>query len=521
MSDGVTLADFDEQRRIMLSMLRNITIAESNCPTGARVSVVAYSRYTKHLIRFQEHRSRKHLIEAIENLAKERTSEQPHLGAAMLYVGRNVFKHVRAGQLIRKVALFFTSGESQQPDEIVAAVMEYRALNIISAVISARNNLEISRALEIDDSGNSIFSLRREGDLEKVKNCAICYDPCIRPTECSFIQNTLPPKQVDVDLAIVVDSSRNMQADEYAGAKQLLSSVVEQLVVSPQPRRPGNQARIAVVQQSGTKEARVEFDLQTYQGQAGMKQHLMEKMQQQSGASILGQTLDYTLKEVLQKGAPPRRRRALLAVVASRTENRDRDWLRYISLKSKCEGVAMFVVAVGDRYNQTQVREMAGLPTRQHLVRISRLETQEQGYVQRFFRVFLSVLSKNLNPYPPASIKTECNQLTEPEDFFFGEDFASGQQELLADEAQTGQSIPRPQQEEIPNVLRGGSASGSQLRDVCFQHKKSGSCKNFTFMWFYNSKNAGCTRFLYSGCGGNQNRFKTREECEDTCLRKT
>uniref|UniRef100_A0A3Q2G8L2 BPTI/Kunitz inhibitor domain-containing protein n=1 Tax=Cyprinodon variegatus TaxID=28743 RepID=A0A3Q2G8L2_CYPVA len=59
------------------------------------------------------------------------------------------------------------------------------------------------------------------------------------------------------------------------------------------------------------------------------------------------------------------------------------------------------------------------------------------------------------------------------------------------------------------------------LQPVNKENKKSGSCKTFTFMWFYDSKNARCTRFLYSGCGGNQNRFKTREECEDTCLRKT
>uniref|UniRef100_A0A3Q2NVX5 BPTI/Kunitz inhibitor domain-containing protein n=1 Tax=Fundulus heteroclitus TaxID=8078 RepID=A0A3Q2NVX5_FUNHE len=57
--------------------------------------------------------------------------------------------------------------------------------------------------------------------------------------------------------------------------------------------------------------------------------------------------------------------------------------------------------------------------------------------------------------------------------------------------------------------------------DVCLLGKDSGSCRNYTFFWFYDSKKARCARFLYSGCGGNENRFGTREECEDTCLRKS
>ncbi|MEQ2225963.1 hypothetical protein ILYODFUR_022937, partial [Ilyodon furcidens] len=341
--------------------------------------------------------------------------------------------------------------------------------------------------------------------------------PCRRSEECSFIQDPVPPQQADVDLVMVLDGSREMQADEYVGAKHLLGSVVEQLAVSSQPRRPGNQARVAVVQQSEAQTAKVEFSLQTYQNQDLMKTHLMQKMQQQSGTSILGQTLDFTLNEVLLKAGQVRKRRALLTVVATQTAYRDRAKLHYISLKAKCEGVAMFVVAVGDRYNQTQVEELAGLPVHQHLIHVSQLKAEEQGYVQRFFRVFLSVLNRGLNVYPPPSVKPTCSQLTDPDDFIIGQGFASGQ---FADDPQALRWSPLQQQEEVPS--RGqGSASGSELGDICFLSRNSGSCRSFTLMWFYDSKNTKCSRFLYSGCGGNKNRFWTKEECEDTCLRNS
>ncbi|XP_070690878.1 collagen alpha-6(VI) chain-like [Pempheris klunzingeri] len=418
MSEDVTPAAFERQRSALLSLLEDVSIAESNCPTGARVAVVGYSAYTKSLIRFQDYHRKAQLIESVRNIALEKTSNRRQLGAAMRFVGQNAFKRIRGGVRMRKVAVFFSNGPSQNSSDIVPAMMEYRALNIVPAVISLRNAPAVERALEVDDTRNSIFTvLGRDmaADLGKVKNCAICHDPCRRSEECAFIQDVPKPQEVDVDLVMVADGSREVPADEFAGVQQLLSSVVEQLAVSPQPRGAGSTARVAVVQQSGTKVTKTEFGLQAYETAELMKRQI-HNMQQRGGSSALGHSLDFALREVLLKAGQPRRRRAVLAVVGTRTAYEDRARLRYISQKAKCEGVALFVVTVGDRYNRTEVEELASPPVQQHLIHVSRLKADEQGYTQRFFRVFLSALSKGLNSYPPPSLKRTCDQLTDQDE---------------------------------------------------------------------------------------------------------
>ncbi|XP_068425551.1 collagen alpha-6(VI) chain-like [Clinocottus analis] len=416
MSEDVTPAAFEKQRSVLLSLLENITVSESNCPTGARVAVVGYSAYTKYLIRFQDYHRKTQLMESVKNIALERTSNRRQLGAAMRFVGQNVFKRVRAGTTMRKVAVFLSNGPSPDVTDIVTAMMEYRALGIVPAVISLRNAPAVERAVELDDSGRSIFSVLGTdptADLQKVQKCAVCYDPCQRLPQCAFIQDPVQPQEVDMDLVLVVDGSREVQADEYAGVQQLLGSVVEQLVVSPQPRRAGKQARVAVVQQGGAQDTKVGFGLGTYQTSALMRKHLIRNMTQLGGPSALGRTLEFTLKEVLLKAGQPRRRRVLLTVVGTQTAHEDRAKLRYISQKAKCEGAALFVVTVGDRYDRTQVEELASLPVHQHLIHMGSLKTEEQGYAQRFFRVFLSALNKEMNKYPPVLLKKTCKQLTD------------------------------------------------------------------------------------------------------------
>ncbi|XP_029361065.1 collagen alpha-6(VI) chain isoform X2 [Echeneis naucrates] len=545
MSEDVTPAVFERQREALLSLLEDVTVSESNCPTGARVAVVGYSSHSRHLIRFHDYHSKKQLTEAVKNIALERTSNRRHLAAAMRFVAQNVFKRVRSGVLMRKVAVFLSNGPPQDVNDILTAMMEYRALNIVPAVISLRNAPGISRVMQVDDSGNYVFTVLGKdvaADLRKVKNCAICYDPCKRSEECAFIQEQLQPQEVDVDLVMVVDSSREMQADEYAGAQQLLSSVVEQLAVTSQPRRGSNRARVAVVQQSGTGTPKVEFSLQTYQDQDRMREHLIQTMQQQGGSSALGQTLEFTLREVLLKATQPRRKKALLVLVGTETAYSDRTKLQYISQKAKCEGVALFVVTVGDRYSRAQVEELASLPVQQHLIHVDRLKADEQGFTQRFFRVFLSALSKGMNTYPPPSLQQTCSQLNSQ--VFVSsqgevtleevEEEGDGFREQIGGQTQTGQLdfidvLTREDSQTIisgtnvndPDILPGPQLDTFGSKGDCFLRQDAGGCQNYTMMWYFDTEQNECSRFWYGGCGGNENRFKTQEECENLCLTRS
>ncbi|KAG7252022.1 hypothetical protein CRUP_007839, partial [Coryphaenoides rupestris] len=316
------------------------------------------------------------LLEAVRNIALERTASRRHLGAAMRFVGNNVFKRVRQGMRVRKVAVFLSNGPSQDSKDIVTAVMEYRALNIMPAVVALRHSINTQKALQADDTGNSVFLLLGRSqniavDLQKIKSCVICFDPCRPLSDCAVIRD-IPASQVDLDLAIVVDGSREVQADQYSGFQELLGSVVEQVAISPQPRRADGQARVALVQQSGLlysqpaltgqQAVKLEFGLQTFQGKGQMKSHILQKMTQQGGTSALGHTLEYTLKEVLLNANSPRKNKALLVVVGAENPSWDQAKLRKVAQNAKCKGVAVFVVAVGEHYNRAQVAELASTP---------------------------------------------------------------------------------------------------------------------------------------------------------------
>lgn len=528
MSEDVTPAAFERQRSALLSLLSDLSVSESNCPSGARVAVVGFSSRTKYLVRFHDYRRKAQLLEAVRNIALERTTSQRQLGAAMRFVGHNVFKRVRSGATVRKVAVFLSNGPSQDTEDIVTAVMELRALSIVPAVVSLKNAPRVQNALQVDDSGNSIFVVlgRDEANsLQKIKSCAICYDPC-RPSEtCSFIQNPLRPQELNLDLAMVVDGSREVQQDQFQGVQELLGSVVSQLQISPQPHRPtSGQVRVALVQQSGTK-PKLEFGLEQYQSQAEIRTHLDQRLQQQRGSSQLGHALDFTLDQVLLK-APPRRQRALLAVVGTPTE----DWTRldFVSHKALCGGVAIFVVTVGPRFNRTQVENLASPPLDQHQVHLYRAGLDQQDYAQRFFRVFLSSLRKGVNTYPPVTARRSCELLQEQTSsqgplILEEEEVANEEQERFQE--QTGVGLTQTGQTQVDVVsswTRGDVqtfVSTAELDVRCGLTLDSGvECGDYVQRWHFDPVLGACAPFWFGGCGGNANRFNTEHECLQTCV---
>ncbi|XP_049957491.1 spondin-1-like [Schistocerca serialis cubense] len=56
-------------------------------------------------------------------------------------------------------------------------------------------------------------------------------------------------------------------------------------------------------------------------------------------------------------------------------------------------------------------------------------------------------------------------------------------------------------------------------KDFCLLPRSSGHCRGAFYHWFFDETE--CKEFRYGGCGGNQNNFPTREECEEKCMNRT
>lgn len=53
--------------------------------------------------------------------------------------------------------------------------------------------------------------------------------------------------------------------------------------------------------------------------------------------------------------------------------------------------------------------------------------------------------------------------------------------------------------------------------EKCNQPMVVGTCTTWISKWYYDSKKEQCEVFQYTGCGGNDNKFDSKAECEYHC----
>uniref|UniRef100_A0A674J6B1 BPTI/Kunitz inhibitor domain-containing protein n=1 Tax=Terrapene triunguis TaxID=2587831 RepID=A0A674J6B1_9SAUR len=55
--------------------------------------------------------------------------------------------------------------------------------------------------------------------------------------------------------------------------------------------------------------------------------------------------------------------------------------------------------------------------------------------------------------------------------------------------------------------------------NICQLPMQPGPCQAYVSRYFYNLATKKCEKFRYGGCQGNGNRFATKDECVETCVR--
>jgi hypothetical protein len=55
------------------------------------------------------------------------------------------------------------------------------------------------------------------------------------------------------------------------------------------------------------------------------------------------------------------------------------------------------------------------------------------------------------------------------------------------------------------------------VKDACELPADVGECHNYIANWYYDIKIKRCRQFYYGGCGGNENNFRSEQDCEQRC----
>nr|XP_056713046.1 collagen alpha-6(VI) chain [Euleptes europaea] len=428
-SQDTTPAIFERMREIIIEIVNSTRIRWSNCPVGARVAVVSYNSNTHHLIRFSDFKDKRQLLQELKSLSYQRSSSGRDIGGSMRFVARHVFKRTLQGANLRKVAVFFSNGQSTNTVSINTAVLELSALDILPVVIAFKNVPEVNRAFLMDDSGLfQVINIHQGGDytpaLQRFQLCILCYDKCKPNPSCLREETASPPSYVDA--AFILESSRKVSPLEFTKLKDFLSLALDNFDVSAQPESTLTGDRLAVVShalpdfrpQTQKSPAKTEFDLVTYNSKERMKRHIQESVQQLNGATALGHAIQWTITNVFTKAPNQRKHKAIFVISAGETSRWDKEVLKDAALRAKCQGYTLFVLSLGHEYDNVELGELVSRPVEHHLVQLGRCHKAELGYAERFLKPFLHLLRNEINSYPPAQLRRRCSNISSQEPIY-------------------------------------------------------------------------------------------------------
>lgn len=225
-------------------------------------------------------------------------------------------------------------------------------------------------------------------------------DKCNPDEECEL--DPTPPTEIDMDIVFILDGSRTVRSDDFLRAKDFLSAVLDHLVVSPQPKAPDTGARVALIQQAkpnfmpnrNVSPVKTEFELDSYNDRNLMKRHIEEVVTQLEGPSALGYSIQWALENIFIKAPNARRHKVIFTILGSRTSNWDRQKLKEISRKAKCEKFTLFVLAIGKDINHNELTELSSLPQDQHALHLLTMSRPELLYAERFSQAFINLLNR-------------------------------------------------------------------------------------------------------------------------------
>ncbi|XP_051479342.1 collagen alpha-3(VI) chain isoform X6 [Apus apus] len=428
-SSGVGREVFNRMKQTVLRVVNNLTIAESNCPRGARVALVTYNNEVTTEIRFADARKKSSLLQQIQNFQATLTTKPRSLEIAMSFVARNTFKRARSGFLMRKVAVFFSNGETRASPQLSEAVLKLYDAGVMPVFLTSRTDPVLTRALEINNTavGHAIVLPANVNQLNetirRLLTCHICLDVCEPDPACGFgaqrpvfRDRRAAPTDVDTDMAFIMDSSESTTPLQFHEMKKYISHLVSNLEISSEPRAAQHHARVAVLQQAPYEHqtnstfppVQTEFSLTDYGSKEKIINYLHNQMTQLHGTRATGRAVEHTIAHVFESAPSPRDLKVIILMMTGKVEQQELQHLQKVVMDAKCKGYFFVVLAIGRKVDPKDIYSLASEPNDVFFKLVDKPGELHEEPLLRFGRLLPSFIRSDFAFYLSPEMKKQC-----------------------------------------------------------------------------------------------------------------
>ncbi|XP_062972130.1 collagen alpha-3(VI) chain isoform X1 [Elgaria multicarinata webbii] len=426
---GGSAEAFNRMKQAVLTVVNNLTIAESNCPRGARVALVTYNSEVTTEIRFADSRRKKTLVEQIQNLQIPQTSKQRSLETAMSFVARNTFKRARSGFLMRKVAVFFSNGPTRASPQLNEAVLKLYDAGVVPVFLTSREDRPLINALQINNTlgGQAITfaggAAQQAQTIRRLLTCHICLDVCDPDSSCGPQRATFgrdrraAPTDVDIDIAFILDSSETTTHLQFTEMKNYISYVVSQLATSSDPKADRHHARVAVIQHapyefesnSSSPPIKAELSLTDYGSKEKMMDFIKNQMVQLYGTRAVASAIEYTTRYIFESAPNPRDLKVIVLMMTGEVKNEELEHLQRVIVEAKCKGYFFVIVGIGRKVNVRSVYSLASEPNDVFFKYVDKPSELHEEPLLRFGNLLPAFISSENAFYLSPDVRKQCD----------------------------------------------------------------------------------------------------------------
>ncbi|KAF5892100.1 collagen alpha-3(VI) chain isoform X3, partial [Clarias magur] len=429
-SAGVTKDNFDGMKDVVLRLVNDITITESNCPRGARVALTLYNSEVTTDVRFSDALRKSALVERVQGLQTLRTSKKRNLEAAINFVAQNTFKRVRSGFLVRKLAVFLVNEAVEFNKELNNAALRLFDAGITTFFLMPRpprkdlqvNNTVLAYFKELPIRGSADY----ETKIKEILDCQICYDACNPNPQCdirplgSSRGKRAPTTDLDVDMAFLIDSSESTWPNIFTEMKRYIAHMVSHLEIATEPAASLHHGRVALVQHcpyeylhnDSNIPISTAFSLTDHKSVHDIQSFLLNKVQQLEGGRALAEALESTVERVFEKAPHPRQQKVLVLLVTGSVKENEEKLLK-AAIDVKCKGYFVVVLAVGKQLSAGDARILAQVASEPSDVFYKRVDGPLGFYddhLQRFAQLLPKYLSLKDAFYMSDEVSKNCQE---------------------------------------------------------------------------------------------------------------